>query len=161
MKCLKTKKAVSIVLFASTVLFTFLSLAFTILKKDWRYFDAQIIYNGFELLWGDNMARSMGTGFDSWLILYCYILLLVLLVELIVYGVFAWKKSKKLVCVERLFVIVNILLTLVYMINGICARAAWICELDVLTPSTAAYIPFVIVSVLSVAYFVVPRWMKE
>ncbi len=164
MKCLKTKKAVSVALFASTALFAFLSLAFPLLKKSWRYFDKEIAYNGFYLLWGDHSrsaAQSAGTGFDGWLILYCYILLLVLLAELIVYGVFAWKKTKKLVCIERLFVVVNVLLTLVYMINGLCARAAWFEELDVLTPSTVAYIPFIIVSLLSVVYFVVPRLMKE
>ena len=154
------KRTDSLVLYQLTFLFTLSSLAFTILKKTWRYFDAKIIYNGFNLLW-DDMEISMGTGFDSWLILYSYILLVVLLAEIIVYFILFWKKSEKLVHAERISVIVNVLLTLVYMINGLCAKAAWMCEIDVLIPSTAAYIPFIIVSVLAAAYFLLPRFIKD
>lgn len=155
------KRTDSLVLYQLTFLFTLSSLAFTILKKTWRSFDAKIIYNGFNLLWGDNLTRSMGTGFDSWLVLYSYILLIVLLAEIIVYFILFWKKSEKLVHAERISVIVNVLLTLVYMINGICAWNVWAGESVEVHASTAAYIPFIIVSVLAAAYFLLPRFIKD
>ena len=101
------------------------------------------------------------TSFDDWLIIFTYLVILVCLIEAIVYGVLCWKKSEKLIRRERIFVILNLLLVFVYMLNGYNAWWCWDGESVTLNASTEAYIPFIIVSILTVAYFILPRYIEK
>ena len=145
-------------LFIVIWVFTLLSLAFPFLIKTWKS-GSETSYNGFNMMVGQEY--SPGTGFDLWLVRFSYIVILACLVEAIIYGVLCWKKSEKRVCVERIFVILNLVLVFVYILNGIQACWAWNGDIVDITPSTSAHIPFIIVSILTAVYFILPRYIEK
>ena len=155
-----SNRKIEVALFIVIWVFTLLSLAFPFLTKSQPYFHKENVFSGFSMMkWFRDVEPN--TAFDDWLILFTYIVILACLTEAIVYGVLCRKKSEKLIRTERIFVILNLLLVFVYMVNGYSAWLYWAGESVTMDVSTEAYIPFIIMSVLTAVYFILPRYIEK
>jgi ammonia channel protein AmtB len=155
-----SKRKIEVALFIVIWVFTLLSLAFPFLTKSQPSFNKENVFSGFSMMkWFRDVEPN--TAFDDWLILFTYIVILACLTEAIVYGVLCRKKSENLIRTERIFVILNLVLVFVYILNGIQACWAWNGDIVDITPSTLAHIPFIIVSILTAVYFILPRYIKK
>ena len=159
-KNIVSKRSIEVLLFVVIWVFALASLAFPFLTKSQPYFGKEHTFSGFYMMYKYRHA-SPGTEFDDWLILFSYLVILAWLIEGIVYGRLCRKKSPKLICAERIFVILNLLLVFVYMANGYSAWWYWFGESVTLDVYTRVYIPFIIMSVLTLAYFILPRFIKD
>ena len=159
-KNIVSKRCIEVLLFVVIWVFALASLAFPFLTKSQPDFGKEHTFSGFYMMYKYRHA-SPQTDFDDWLILFSYLVILACVIEGIVYGCLCKKKSPKLICTERIFVILNLLLVFVYMVNGYSAWWYWFGESVTLDVYTRVYIPFIIMSVLTLAYFILPRFIKD
>lgn len=147
----KRARIISIVFFTLIVVATFLTLAFDLYKIGMKRVNGfQTITNAIAELNGYYDVDDLN-GFDKWLRIHCIILLTSVLIETSVYGVAIAIKPSIMPFVELIAISLNFVLTFMYMFNGFKATSLF----SSITPyvvTTAAFIPFIIVSILWAAY---------
>ncbi|MBR1974547.1 MAG: SHOCT domain-containing protein [Clostridia bacterium] len=77
------------------------------------------------------------------------------------YAVMRKKNAEKMLLIEKILVVTNVILTLIYMINGFNAKQTIEEQSSYYQVTTSAMIPFIIVVVLATAYFAVTFFVKE
>ena len=156
------KRMLEVLLFSLTALFTLSSLIFLICKATVRmeYYNIFIYESGL-LVFKDNTI-ALG-DLETWLRLYGLIMVVLILAEMITYGVLWFKKSNKIHPIEDIFVLANFLLAFVYMLNGMKAIDTIKENPQTITmgPTTYAYIPFIIVTILMFLYFYIRFFMSK
>ena len=165
----RLKKIICASIFALTVVFTLFGLFFDVYVKKYVGHITQhpdgISMNGFSMLWANPQEvqelDKLGSvsGIEVWR-LFLLTIIFAPIIETIVYGIMFVRKKKKIVIIERVFVLLNVFLTFAYMSLGINA-ILWNDMPRIYEISTAAHNPFIIVAFLAVAYFVVTLVMKE
>ena len=116
------KRWVEIGLFALTAVLAFWALLFNLYDVEMSVLGSKIEShgNGFKVISEyPQVLESMG----DWLGFYSIIMIVVVIAEGIVYGVMFAKKAEKLLLMEKVFVGINAILTLIYMINGLSAKS--------------------------------------
>lgn len=154
------KRWVEMGLFALTAVLTFLALLFNVYDIEMSVFGSKIEShgNGFNVI---SEYPQVLEGMGDWLGFYSIIIIVAIIAEGIVYGVMFAKKSEKFLLMEKIFVIVNVILTLVYMINGLSAKSSIEEQSTLYIAQTAAFIPFILVAIFAAAYFIVVFKVKE
>lgn len=158
------KRIICVILFILTTAFTFFTLLFNLydaeasVSVDAEYYHAESTGNGFSVMMSYPLALE---EIGDWLGIYSLIMLITIIVEIIIYGIMSAKKVKKIGIAEIIFIILNIILTLVYMINGFNAKGVIQNFSPLYEVSTFAFIPFIIVAILSVMYFIVVFFVKN
>ena len=165
----RLKKIICASIFALTVVFTLFALFFDVYVKKYvghitQHFDEKSM-NGFSMLWANPQEvqelDKLGSvsGIEVWRLLFL-IMIFVPIIEATVYGIMFAAKTKKIVIIERIFILLNVFLTFAYMSVGV--NAILLNDMHrIYEMSTAAHNPFMIVAFLAVAYFVVTLVMKE
>lgn len=159
-KKLNLKRLIEICLFALTVVFAFLALVFKVYDVKIEFFGSviQAEGNGFQLLEGYPEALEK---IGDWLGVYSIIVIAIIAIEIILYIILFIKKATKLALIEKILVILNVVLALVYMINGFNAKSTIESQDSMYVTETFAFIPFIIVTAFAVAYFVVTFFVKN
>ena len=154
------KRTVEVLIFALTVLIAISSLAFVFCetrieyKGEYYRYETFIRESGFLIF--DKKTTFFGK-FENWFRAYSCIVIAIVLIELVVYGIMWAGKAREPRKVEQWFILTNFVLVLVYMINGIIA-------VDIIKgsdytiiakPTTYAFVPLIIMSILAVVYFIV------
>lgn len=161
-KKLNLKRLIEISLFAFTVVFAFLMLVFKVYDVKITFFGSVIASegNGFQLIKGYPEALEK---IGDWLGIYSIIVMVVIAIEIVLYVIFFLKKNSKITLIEKILVIINVVLSVVYMINGFCAKDT-IADgnfYGTVEIKTFAYIPLIIVAIFAVAYFVMAFFVKK
>ena len=158
------KRIICIILFILTTAFTFFALLFNLydakasMSMEGEYYYAESTGNGFSVMLSYPLALA---EIGDWLGIYSLIMLVAIIIEIIVYAIMSAKKVKKIGVAEIIFMLLNIVLTLIYMINGFNAKGAIQNVSPLYKVSTSAFIPFIIVAILSVMYFIVVFFVKN
>lgn len=154
------KRLLQLILFAFTALFAFLALAFKIydVKIEFLGTKTQASGNGFQII---SKYPEVLEEIGNWLGVYSIVLIIAIIVEVIIYGVMFAKKAQKLTLTEKIFVILNVVLSLIYMINGLNAKSTIEEQSTMYVVSTLAFVPFIIVAIFAIAYFMVSFVVKE
>ncbi len=164
-KKLKLKRIIEISLFVLTAIFAFLALVFNVYDVEATFEEETIreAANGFKLLEGyPEVLQEIG----GWMVGYSYIILTIIVIEIILYVILSIKKASETVVIERIFVLLNVVLTLIYMINGFSAKSTIESQdleliLSALETETVAFVPFIVVVLFTVLYFIVPFFVKN
>lgn len=167
---LKHKKAFSLFFVFTSVLFLFLTLLFYVAKTEVALTSVTQNLNAFNILGGD-LNGTINNGLITWVNVFTVTLLVVFAIEIaaVAYCLVKKTKSKNIFAV---IVVLNILLTVVYMINGIAVsnqlEKYFVDYLEeslngvygsygniaysVLKISTSAFVPFILTDVSAAGY---------
>lgn len=170
---LKHKKAISLFFVFTSVLFLFLTLLFYVAKTEVALMNVTQNFNAFNILGGD-LNGTINNGLITWVNVFTVTLLVVFAIEIaaVAYCLVKKTKSKNIFAV---IVVLNILLTVVYMINGIAVsnqlEKYFVDYLEeylngvygsygsygniaysVLKISTSAFVPFILADVSAAGY---------
>ncbi|MBR2375965.1 MAG: SHOCT domain-containing protein [Clostridia bacterium] len=166
---MKNKKLFTLLAALGTMLFAFLALCFNIVTVSSDFADVSIAENGFDLLGGTEYDDFVDCA--GWLQTFSILLLIAVIAEALIYAYLAYTKNEKAEKTLKIFVIVNVVLTLIYMINGFIAVGdveSAVSDLsDILDEDidiskyvdikTEAFLPLIFTVLCAVAYFVLDR----
>ncbi len=155
---ISTKRIVCIILYVLIIVFTFLALGFNLYEAEGgmdiydEYYYAHTEGNGFSVILAYPLALAR---IGDYLGIYSLIMMLIVIAQAITYGIMVGNKAKKTTLIEKIFIIIDVVLTLVYMVNGFYAKG----EIQNFSPlykvSTVAFIPFIIICIFAMGYFLV------
>ena len=162
---MKNKKLFTLLAALGTMLFAFLALCFNIVTVSSDFADVSIAENGFDLLGGTEYDDFVDCA--GWLQMFSILLLIAVIAEALIYAYLAYTKNEKTQKSLKIFVIVNVVLTLIYMINGFIAVGDVESTLSDLSDDldigeyidikTEAFLPLIFTALCAVAYFVLDR----
>lgn len=162
---MKNKKLFTLLAAFGTMLFAFLALCFNIVTVSADFVDVSVAENGFDLLGGTEYDDFVDCA--GWLQTFSILLLIAVIAEALIYAYLAYTKNEKTQKTLKIFVIVNVVLTLIYMINGFIAVGDVESTLSDLSDdldigeyidiATEAFLPLIFTALCAVAYFVLDR----
>ena len=154
------KRIITMILFILTVVFAFLALAFKLYDIEMSFLGTSVQSdgNGFSVI---SEYPELLEEIGAWLGGYSILVIAIVIAEIVVYAVTRKKNAEKMLLIEKILVVTNVILTLIYMINGFNAKQTIEEQSSYYQVTTSAMIPFIIVVVLAAAYFAVTFFVKE
>ena len=164
MEQMNWKKIASVFFATLNIVFTCLAFYFDILKIERNETTTEV--NAFELMNG----TDMGIKSNGWIRTCCYLIMIVFVIEILVILLTSVWNNEKIDNVLKKCLLINVVLSFMYMLNGIVAICGMIKLIDKKYVNSAVggfeiqtltIIPFIIVSICAFFYFILNTERKK